>query len=102
AVSGIQHQGTAVAHDAVSVLQQVLGAIVDAILVLILSIYLAASGPQLLQWIRAQAPSGSRRRATLFVGIMSQIVGGYIRGTFVLATLVGVLVSVGMALLHVR
>ncbi|MHB8588497.1 MAG: AI-2E family transporter [Candidatus Dormibacteraceae bacterium] len=102
AVTGLQHQGTTVANDAISVLQQVLGAIVDAVLVLIVSVYLAASGPRLFQWIRAQAPPGSRRRATLFVGILNQVVGGYIRGTFVLATLVGVLVGVGMAVLHVR
>ncbi len=102
AVTGLQHQGTTVANDAISVLQQVLGAIVDAVLVLIVSVYLAASGPRLFEWIRTQAPTGSRRRATLFVGILNQVVGGYIRGTFVLATLVGVLVGVGMALLHVR
>lgn len=102
AVTGLQHQATTVANDAISVLQQVLGAIVDAVLVLIVSVYLAASGPRLFEWIRAQSPSGSRRRATLFVGILNQVVGGYIRGTFVLATLVGVLVGVGMAVLHVR
>jgi predicted PurR-regulated permease PerM len=80
----------------------VLGTIVDAVLVLILSVYLAASAPRLIQRLREEAPRGQRRRATLLVGTVNQIVGGYIRGTFVLATLVGVLVGGGMALLHVR
>jgi predicted PurR-regulated permease PerM len=102
AVSEMQHQGTAVAADAVGVVQQVLGAIVDGVLVLILSVYLATSGPRLVRWAREQTPSGQRRRTTEVVGIVSQVVGGYVRGTLILATLVGVLVGVGMALLHVR
>lgn len=102
ALTGLQHQLTAVANDALGLLQGVLGGIVDGVLILILSVYLAASGPRLVLWMRALAPTGQRRRAILFVGIVDQVVGGYVRGTFVLATLVGVLVGVGMALLHVR
>jgi predicted PurR-regulated permease PerM len=49
AVSELQRQGTALANDALGVVQQVLGAIVDAVLVLIISIYLTASGPQLVR-----------------------------------------------------
>jgi len=33
---------------------------------------------------------------------VNQVVGGYVRGTLILATLIGVLVGFGMALLHVR
>jgi predicted PurR-regulated permease PerM len=101
-VSELQHQATTAAADAVAVVQQVLGAIVDGVLVLILSVYLAASGPRLVRWAREQTPSGQRRRTTEVIGIVSQVVGGYVRGTLVLATLVGVLVGAGMALLHVR
>jgi predicted PurR-regulated permease PerM len=102
AVSGLQRQATTAATDAVGVVQQVLGAIVDGVLVLILSVYLAASGPRLVRWAREQTPSGQRRRAAEVIDIVSQVVGGYVRGTLVLATLVGVLVGVGMAVLHVR
>jgi predicted PurR-regulated permease PerM len=101
-VSAVQQLGTTAAKDAVGAVQEVLGAIVDGILVLILSVYLAASGPRLAQRMRMQAPPGQRRRATVLVGIVNQVVGGYVRGTFVLATLVGVLVGLGMAVLHVR
>jgi predicted PurR-regulated permease PerM len=102
AVAQLQHLGSTAASNALDVVQLVLGTIVDAVLVLILSVYLAASAPRLIQRIREDAPRGQRRRATLLVGTVNQIVGGYIRGTFVLATLVGVLVGGGMALLHVR
>lgn len=101
-VSELQRQATTVATDAVGVVQQVLGAIVDAVLVLILSVYLAASGPRLVRWAREQTPSGQRRRTAEVIDIVSQVVGGYVRGTLVLATLVGILVGGGMAVLHVR
>ena len=101
-VSQLQHLGTTAANSALGVVQMVLGAIVDGVLILILSVYLAASGPRLVQWMHRQAPAGQRRRTTVLVGIVNQVVGGYIRGTLILATLIGVLVGVGMALLHVR
>lgn len=102
AVSQLQHLGTTAADSALGVVQMVLGAIVDGVLILILSVYLAASGPRLVQWLHRQTPAGQRRRTTVLVGIVNQVVGGYIRGTLILATLIGVLVGVGMALLHVR
>lgn len=102
AVSQLQRVGSTVANSALDVVQTVLGAIVDGVLVLILSVYLAASGPRLVRWLHEQAPTGQRRRTTILIGIVNQVVGGYIRGTLILATLVGVLVGVGMALLHVR
>jgi predicted PurR-regulated permease PerM len=102
AVTELQHLGSTAANGALGVVKQVLGAIVDGVLVLILSVYLAASGPRFIQWMRQQAPSGQRRRATLLVGTFNQVVGGYIRGMLVLATLIGVLVGGGMAVLHVR
>jgi predicted PurR-regulated permease PerM len=102
AVSQLQHLGTTAANSALGVVQMVLGTIVDGVLILILSIYLAASGPRLVQWLHRQAPAGQRRRTTVLVGIVNQVVGGYVRGTLILATMIGVLVGVGMALLHVR
>ena len=102
AFSQLQHLGTTAANSALGVVQMVLGAIVDGVLILILSIYLAASGPRLIQWMHRQTPAGQRRRTTVLVGIVNQVVGGYVRGTLILATLIGVLVGVGMALLHVR
>ena len=102
AFSQLQHLGTTAANSALGVVQMVLGAIVDGVLILILSIYLAASGPRLIRWIHRQTPAGQRRRTTVLVGIVNQVVGGYVRGTLILATLIGVLVGFGMALLHVR
>jgi predicted PurR-regulated permease PerM len=100
-VANLQSAGSRAAADTLSVATTVLGGVVDAVLVLILSIYLTASGPRLVHWMREQAPSGQRRRANLIFSIFNQVVGGYVRGTFTLALLVGVLVGAGMAVLHV-
>jgi predicted PurR-regulated permease PerM len=101
-LTNLQNIGTRVAQDTFLVVTSLLGALIDAVLVLILSIYLMSSGPRLVHWLREQAPSGQRRRANLIFSIFNQVVGGYIRGTFTLATLVGVLVGAGMGVLGVR
>jgi predicted PurR-regulated permease PerM len=101
-IANLQNIGTRAATDTLSVVTSVLSALIDAVLVLILSIYLMGSGPRLVHWLREQAPTGQRRRANLIIAIFNQVVGGYIRGTFTLALLVGVLVGAGMAVLHVR
>jgi predicted PurR-regulated permease PerM len=98
----LESLGTHAAQDAVGAVQLVLGAIVDVILVMILSVYLTANGPAIGRWLRQQTPGGQRHRTRELIEIVNQVVGGYIRGTFVMATLVGVLVGGGMFALHVR
>lgn len=73
-----------------------------AILVLILSVYLTANGPAIGRWLRHQTPGGLWHRTKELIAIVNQVVGGYIRGTFAMATLVGVLEGAGMFALHVR
>jgi predicted PurR-regulated permease PerM len=98
----LQGIGSQAASDAVGFVQAVLGAIVDTVLVLILSIYLVANGPRMVTWLREQAPRSQVRRANLMIAIVNQVVGGYVRGTLTMALLIGVLVGVGMGVLQVR
>jgi predicted PurR-regulated permease PerM len=102
AVSALEGLGTTAANDAFGIVTSVLGAVVDGVLILILSVYLTASGPRLVRWLREQAPRSQRRRANLLINIVNRVVGGYVRGTLTLALLVGVLVGVGMGVLGVR
>ena len=102
AVSALESLGTTAANDAFGIVTSVLSAVVDGVLILILSVYVTASGPRLVHWLREQAPPGQRRRANLLINIGNNVVGGYVRGTLTLATLVGVLVGVGMGILGVR
>jgi predicted PurR-regulated permease PerM len=98
----LQGIGSQVASDAIDLVRAVLGAIVDTVLVLILSIYLVANGPRMVVWLREQAPRGQVRRANLMIAIVNQVVGGYVRGTLTMALLIGVLVGAGMGVLQVR
>jgi predicted PurR-regulated permease PerM len=101
-VAYLQQTAGSVAGQTFELLQGFFNAVIDAVLILILSVYLVANGPRLNRWLREQAPTGQRRRASMLIAIVNQVVGGYVRGTLAMATLVGVLVGVGMALLHVR
>jgi predicted PurR-regulated permease PerM len=102
AIGQLQTTGTAVARDSLGRLADIAGTVVDLILVLILSVYLAANGTRIAQWLKTETPSGSTRyRASLLVMVVSRVVGGYIRGVLLLALLVGVLVGAGLAVLGV-
>lgn len=99
--SYLQSVGTRVAAQSVDIATTVVGTVIDIVLVLILSVYLTANGPKLSGWMRRQTPLSQRRHTDLLIAIVNQVVGGYIRGQLTLALLIGVLVGVGMLVLHV-
>ncbi|HEY7779749.1 MAG TPA: AI-2E family transporter [Ktedonobacterales bacterium] len=78
-----------------------LSAMLDTVLVVVLSIYLLADGRRVAGWLRANAPTRYRPRVTLLLHIVERVVGGYIRGQVLLCALIGVLVGGGMAVLGV-
>lgn len=90
------------ASDALDFVRTLFGGLLDAVLVLMLSVYFVANGPRVRGWLQEQTPPSQRRRTRMLTGIVNQVVGGYVRGTVTLAVLVGVLVGGGMAVLHVR
>jgi predicted PurR-regulated permease PerM len=99
---GAQATGTEVARASLGRLADVAGTIVDLVLVLILSVYLAANGTRIAHWLQTETPHGATRyRAQLLVAVVTRVVGGYIRGVLLLALLIGVLVGVGLAALGV-
>lgn len=101
-ITQLQAAGTAVAADALSRIAEFFGTVVDFVLVLILSIYMAADGTRIAHWLRTETPGHqTRARARLLVAVVSRVVGGYVRGVLTLALLVGVLVGGGLAALGV-
>lgn len=102
ATAYLQNIGTTAAKDSLSIVTGVLGTIIDVILVLILSVYLTANGTEIARSLRRETPGGQRRYTALFIAIVNQVVGGYIRGQITLALLIGVLVGVGMLILRVK
>src|ERR687886_825500 len=93
AVTYLQGLGTTVAKDSLGVVSGIVGTLIDIVLILILSVYLTANGPKIAQRLRHETPGTQRWRMSLLIATVNQVVGGYIRGTLTLATLIGVLVS---------
>jgi predicted PurR-regulated permease PerM len=102
ATAELQGAATVVVSETLARLTEVAGTVIDLVLVLILSIYLAANGQNISRWLQTEVPAGTaRHRAHLLVAIVNRVVGGYIRGVLVLALLIGLLVGTGLALLGV-
>jgi predicted PurR-regulated permease PerM len=101
-LAGAQSTGTEVARASLGRVADVLGTVIDVVLILILSVYLAANGTNIAHWLKTETPHGTTRyRAQLLVAVTTRVVGGYIRGVLLLALLIGVLVGAGLAVLGV-
>ena len=68
----------------------------DFFIVSVLSIYLIIDGSRLVSWIKKNTPYSQRRRVLFSLNTLHRIVGGYIRGQFILSLIIAILVSVGM------
>jgi predicted PurR-regulated permease PerM len=101
ALTYLQSVGTTAAQDSLGVATGIVNTIIDIILILILSVYLTANGPKIARRLRRETPGAQRWRTILLIAVVNRVVGGYIRGTLTMATLVGVLVGAGMLVLQV-
>jgi predicted PurR-regulated permease PerM len=90
-----------VAGSIVPFITGVAGALLDILLVIILSIYLLFDGSRVVSWFRRDMPHSQQNRVRFLLNTMQRIVGGYIRGQLIMSTLIGVLVGLGMAILGV-
>lgn len=100
-LSRIESSAGTIANSALPVITGIATAIVDAILVFILSIYLVIDGPKVVAWLRVALPVRQRPRVLFFLDVLNTKVGGYIRGQLIMSTLIGVLVGGGMAVFQV-
>ncbi|HTK09659.1 MAG TPA: AI-2E family transporter [Ktedonobacteraceae bacterium] len=94
-------QASGAAGSIVPFVTGVFGAIVDMIVVAVLSIYFLIDGKRVTIWLRGSAPLQQRGRVGFALDTLQRIVGGYIRGQILLCTLISVLVGVGMQILGV-
>jgi predicted PurR-regulated permease PerM len=76
-------------------------AILDAVLVLVLSLYFVVAGPRIVSWLGQSAPILQRARVAGSVAAVQRVLGGYLRGQLILSTLIGALVGGGMYFLQV-
>jgi predicted PurR-regulated permease PerM len=97
----IASQAEGVVGSAVPVLTGIFNFMLDIIIVAVLSIYLLIDGERVIRWIRRNAPLIQRERTLFLIDTFNRVIGGYIRGQVTLALLIGFLVGIGMAILHV-
>ncbi|HLI90839.1 MAG TPA: AI-2E family transporter, partial [Ktedonobacteraceae bacterium] len=104
-ISALQGQLLNTARDAagsvVPLLTGVADALLNVVIVAVLSIYFLIDGQRVTAWLRRNAPVSLRRQTRFTLDTLNRVVGGYIRGQLLLCTLIGVLVGVGMAIFHV-
>ncbi len=89
------------AGSVVPLLTGLVGAILDVILVAVLSIYLLADGARVSNWLRRNMPDQQQGNMKLLLDTLQRVVGGYIRGQLLLCGLIGLLVGVGMQVIGV-
>src|SRR5205807_5979144 len=86
------------AGSVVPLLTGLVGAVLDVILVAVISIYLLAGGSRVSDWLRRNMPQQQQGNMKLLLDTLQRVVGGYIRGQLLLCGLIGLLVGVGMTL----
>ena len=89
------------AGSVVPLLTGIVGAVLDVILVAVISIYLLAGGARVSNWLRGNMPGQLQGRMRLLLDTLQRVVGGYIRGQLLLCGLIGILVGVGMQVIGV-
>jgi predicted PurR-regulated permease PerM len=102
ASSWIVESGGGVLGATLAVLTGLTGAVVDLLLVLVVSFYLVLEGPRLRDALAALVPAERRPQALFAEETVVRIAGGYLRGQLLLALVIGVLAGVGAWLFGLR
>ena len=92
---------TDVAKNLLPLLSGVAGGLLNLLLTAVISIYLIVDGGRIVNWVRGNAPLPVQQGTQRLLDILKHVVGGYVRGQFVLCALVGFLVGLGMFILRV-
>lgn len=78
------------------ILSGIVNSFLDFFIISVLSIYLIIDGSRLINWIKNNMPVSQRKRVLFSLNTLQRIVGGYIRGQFILSSIIGILVGLGM------
>jgi len=75
--------------------------ITNLIVVITLSVYFVVDGPRIISWLRLKTPATQRDTINFLLSTLDQSLGGYLRGSLLLALIGALSTGVGLALLHV-
>jgi predicted PurR-regulated permease PerM len=99
--SAVEQGGTEVLGRLVGTLAEVGGVLLDAVLVLVISVYMVGDGARLRDRSLTLVPFAYRPRALFLQANVARVLGGYLRGQLTLAGIVGILTGLGMSVLGV-
>ena len=104
-VAQVKNQLFALVQSALSgVLPFLIGAftnILNLIVVITLSVYFVVDGPRIIGWLRLKTPATQRGTITFLLSTLDQSLGGYFRGSLLIALIGALITGVGLALLRV-
>ncbi len=99
AITTIEDQANAfavsLATNLVSIVLIVTDAIINVLLVVVISFYFTLDGKRIRKAIVGLAPQRSMKHLQLFEDALNRVVGNYIRGQLTLAAIIGILAGVG-------
>lgn len=75
--------------------------LINFIVVITLSIYFVIDGPRIINWLSHKTPVTQRHTITFLLHALNQSLGGYFRGSLVIALIGALCTGVGLTLLHV-
>src|SRR6266480_3001766 len=75
--------------------------ILNFIIVITLSVYFVLDGARIIRWLSFKTPANQRSIITFLLRTLDQSLGGYLRGTLLLALIGALCTGVVLALLHV-
>src|SRR5207245_11243873 len=75
--------------------------ILNFIIVITLSVYFVLDGARIIRWLSFKTPANQRGTITFLLRTLDQSLGGYLRGTLLLALIGALCTGVLLALLHV-
>ncbi len=90
-----------VLNSIVPVVLGTLSALLNVLVGIVLTIYFLLDGHRVAHWLRTRMPLPQQTRVNFLLDTLERVVGGYIRGQLVLASMVGVLVGAGMEILQI-
>lgn len=94
-------QGTAVQSGALTGATAVAQVVTGIVLALVVLFYLLADSETIWRFLRAQLPSRTHRRFDLVGARSAAVLGGYVRGTAIIALVDAVLIGIGLAVVGV-
>jgi predicted PurR-regulated permease PerM len=90
-----------IAKESLSIFGGLINAGFNILITVVVSVYLLVDGYRFGNWLVQSSPLSQRGWVSTVLEILQRVVGGYIRGQFIMSAIMGILQGVGMAIIGV-